>query len=312
MENFDVITERRNEDTIGIDTKSIPDILQIIIDEEKKVPLAVEKEIPAISRAVELVVRCLSGDGRVIYVGSGTSGRLGVIDAAECPPTYGISPDRIQAVVAGGREAVFRATERAEDDREQGELDMARMGISEEDVVVGITASGRTPYVLGALEEAKRRGAKTIGITCNERSLLSRVADVIVQTITGPEVIMGSTRMKAASAQKIVLNAISTASMIKLGKVYDNLMVDLQVTNTKLLARARRILRLATGADDTTVERVLKEANYNIKAAIVMIETHTSFDEACRLLRGAGGFIKRAISLAKTGGSSGPAPREIG
>ncbi len=229
-------TEARNAASMNIDIASVGEILKIINNEDKSVPAAVEKEIPYIEKAVELIVASFKAGGRLLYFGAGTSGRLGVIDAAECPPTFGTDPGLVQGFIAGGKEAMFRAQEGAEDYEENGAADVVKAGVNQNDVVCGIAASRRTPYVIGAVKKAKQLGAKTLYITCNPRSEFNiKEVDVAICPYVGPEVVMGSTRMKSGTAQKLVLNMLTTASMIRLGKVYENMMIDLQMTNKKLV-----------------------------------------------------------------------------
>lgn len=289
-------TEQRNKNSMDIDVRSISEILKIINDEDKTVPLAVEKELPYIEQAVELVVSSLKNGGRLLYFGAGTSGRLGVIDAAECPPTFGTTPELIQAFIAGGKEAMFKAQEGAEDLEENGAKDVAAAKVNSKDVVCGIAASRRTPYVIGAVKKAKQLGAKTIYITCNPREEFNiKEADVAICPYVGPEVIMGSTRMKSGTAQKLVLNMLTTASMIRLGKVYENMMIDLQMTNKKLIERSKRIVMTITGVNYEQAADYLKKAGGNVKTALVMIKAKISAEEARERLRKADGFVKKAI-----------------
>lgn len=274
-------------------------MLTLINSEDQKVALAVRAEIPNIARAVEVIAQRLAGGGRLFYVGAGTSGRLGIIDAAECPPTFGTDPELVQGVIAGGRGAVFQSVEGAEDSREQGKQDLKERGLTAQDVVVAIAASGRTPYCLGALEYARQVGTPTVALTCNPGSPMTELAEIVITPMVGPEVIMGSTRMKAGTAQKLVLNMISTAVMIKLGKVYSNLMVDVRATNEKLLERARRIVVLATGTDPATAAEALRQAGYQVKTAILMIAGGVGLAEAAQLLREERGYIRRALGRMK-------------
>nr|BCX00027.1 MAG: N-acetylmuramic acid 6-phosphate etherase [Bacteroidota bacterium] len=290
-----LLTEQRNPASMHIDLADTEEILRIINAEDRRVPEAVGREIPYIAQAVELVVEAFRQGGRLFYVGAGTSGRIGVQDAAECPPTFGTDPEMVQAIIAGGPEAVFRAQEGAEDRAEDGARAIRERGVSERDVVCGLAASRRTPFVVGAIEEARRRGARTIFVTCNPREEFDLQVDVAICPVVGPEVIMGSTRMKCGTAQKLVLNMISTASMIRLGKVYENLMVDLQLTNQKLRQRARRILMLLTGADYESASRALEAASGHVKTALVMLLAGVDAEEARRRLHRAGGFVRRAI-----------------
>ncbi len=295
-----LVTEQRNKRSMGIDAKEIPEILKIINQEDSKVAGAVRKEIPYIARAVDLVVDSLRSGGRLIYVGAGTSGRLGILDAAECPPTFGTDPKMIQGIIAGGKKAVFRSIEGAEDRSAEGRKVIDRKRVTEKDTVCGIAASRRTPFVLAAIQRAKERGAKTIFVTTNPRSSFHIEVDVAICPEVGPEVIMGSTRMKSGTAQKLVLNMITTASMIRLGKVYENMMIDLQMKSRKLEERAKRVLMIITGVDYQTAERVLKRAHGHVKTAIVMIKSGVSESEARERLNAAGGFVRAAIAGKKT------------
>ncbi|MEQ2129011.1 N-acetylmuramic acid 6-phosphate etherase [Caldanaerobacter subterraneus KAk] len=293
----ELITEGRNPNTMDIDRLSTVDMLKKINEEDKKVPLAVEKVIPSIAEAIDRIVPRMKKGGRLIYVGAGTSGRIGILDASECPPTFGVDPGLVVGIIAGGDSAIRNAIESAEDDVEGGRQDLVNINLTERDSVVGISASGRTPYVIGALRYAKEVGALTIGLFCNENKNVESIVDVMITPIVGPEVIMGSTRMKAGTAQKLVLNMISTGVMIKLGKVYSNLMVDLQASNEKLRERARRMVKLATGAKEDLIERVLNETNYNVKLAILMIVGDMEKEKAQKLLEMADGYIAEAINL---------------
>lgn len=291
-------TEARNENTMNIDSVTTKEMIRIINEEDKKVPYAIEKETDAIAKAVDITAERLSRGGRLIYVGAGTSGRVGILDASECPPTYGVSSELVQGIIAGGNSAIFKAVEGAEDDEELGKKDLRDKKLSERDVVCGIAASGRTPYVIGAMEYAREVGAAVISVTMNKNSKMASAADVPISVEVGPEVIMGSTRMKAGTAQKLILNMISTCTMIKLGKVYSNLMVDVQASNEKLYARAKRIVLLATGEEESLIEKVLIETNYNVKLSILMIITKLKKDEAIKLLGENKGFVKKAIDAA--------------
>lgn len=301
-------TEQRNPASTNIDARSVTRILSIINKEDARVAAAVRKEIPSIAKAVELVVDALQRGGRLLYVGAGTSGRLGILDAAECPPTFGTDPDMIRGIIAGGEQAVFRAQEGVEDLEENGTADIKSVGVKSEDIVCGIAASLRTPYVIGAVKEAKASGAKTIFLTTNRRKTLysqdfidiSRSVDVAICVDVGPEVIMGSTRMKSGTAQKLVLNMITTTAMIRLGKVYGNMMVDLQMTNEKLRERAKRILMIATGVDYEGAGEVLQRAQGHVKTALVMIKAGVNREEATRRLTQAGGFVRLAIAKKGT------------
>jgi N-acetylmuramic acid 6-phosphate etherase len=291
-----LLTEQRNPNSMDIDSKSTIEILKIINEEDKKVPYVVEKEIPYIAQAVEFVVDSFKKGGRLLYFGAGTSGRLGIVDAAECPPTFGTPPEMVQGFIAGGREAVFVAQEGAEDKEENGANDVINAKVGPLDTVVGIAASRRTPYVVGAIKKAKELGAKTVFITSNPRKDFNiKEVDVAICPEVGPEVIMGSTRMKSGTAQKLILNMISTTAMIRIGKVYENMMIDLQMTNQKLVERSKRIVMIITGVSYEEAEKYLKEAKGNVKTALVMILAKVSYDEAVRRLQLSEGFVRKAI-----------------
>ena len=270
--------------------------------EDATVSRAVERELPNITQAVDAIVRSLRSGGRLIYVGAGTSGRLATLDAAECPPTFGVSPQLVQAVVAGGRRALTRAVEDAEDSAAQGARDLAARRVSRRDAVVGLTASGTTPYVLGALKLARRRGAVTIGVTAKRHAPISRIAAINIAPETGPELIHGSTRMKAGTAQKTVLNTLSTAALVRLGHVYNSWMVDVALSNRKLRGRGLRILREASGATEAQAEQALTESRGRMRIALVMLKTGASVAEAGQRLRQAGGDLRRALGEASPRG----------
>ncbi len=290
-----LITEMRNPNTMDIDSKSIEDILKIINNEDKNVPLAVEKEIPYIKKAVEIIVNAFKHGGRLIYVGAGTSGRLGVLDASECPPTFGTDPEMVRGIIAGGTVALIKAQEGAEDNKEQGGVDLMGLKFTAKDVACGIAASRRTPYVVGAIEKAREIGAKTIYITCTPREEMKIKVDVAICPVVGPEVIMGSTRMKAGTAQKLVLNMLTTTAMLRLGKVYGNMMVDLQMNSKKLEERSKRTVMTVTGVDYETAVKILNEAKGHVKTALVMILKGVDREEALRRLQIANGFVRGAI-----------------
>ena len=292
-------TEQRNPRTRGIDSKSALEIVRSIHREDATVNQAVAGALPAISRAVAEIVRSMQSGGRLFYVGAGTSGRLAVLDAAELPPTFGTSPRMVQAVIAGGRRALTHAVEGAEDNGAQGARDLAARKIGRKDAVVGITASGSTPYVLGALEYAKRSGAATVGITSNPRTPITRLAGISIVTPTGPEAITGSTRMKAGTAQKMVLNMLSTAVMIRLGRVHDNWMIGVALTNHKLRARGLRILMDASGATVADATRALRQSGHNMDAAFIILKTRASAQEAKRLLRDTHGNVHNALTRTR-------------
>jgi N-acetylmuramic acid 6-phosphate etherase len=294
-----LLTEQRNPMTMDLDRLSTEGVLRLINAQDKLVPLAVEREIPYIAQAVELVVASLRGGGRLIYVGAGTSGRLGVVDASECPPTFGTDPALVLGVMAGGRAAMFRSQEGAEDNPQQAAKDMDALGVNGKDTVCGIAASRRTPYVVGAVARARELGAKTIYVTTNPRSEFDILVDVAICPEVGPEVLMGSTRMKSGTAQKLVLNMLTTTAMVKLGKVYENMMVDLQLTNQKLVERSKRIIGMATGADYETAADYLERAGGHVKSAIVMIAARVDLAEARRRIEVSGGFVREAIGLKR-------------
>ncbi len=291
-----LLTEQRNPNSMDIDAKSTIEILKIINEEDKKVPYAVEKEIPYIAQAVEFVVESFKNGGRLLYFGAGTSGRLGVVDAAECPPTFGTPHELVQGFIAGGREAMFVAQEGAEDKEENGAIDVLKANVTSRDTVVGIAASRRTPYVVGVIKKAKELGAKTVFITSNPRNEFNiKEVDVAICPEVGPEVIMGSTRMKSGTAQKLILNMITTTAMIQIGKVYENMMIDLQMTNQKLVERSKRIVMIITGVSYEEAEKYLKEARGNVKTALVMILANVTYEEAVKRLNLSEGFVRKAI-----------------
>jgi len=289
-------TEQRNPLSMNIDKKPLVEVLKIINNEDKLVPFAVEKELPYIEEAVQIIINAFKKGGRLVYFGAGTSGRLGVIDAAECPPTFGTPDYLIRGFIAGGKEAMFAAQEGAEDSEENGAEDVLKADITSKDVVCGIAASSRTPYVIGAIKKAKQLGAKTILVTCNHRDELNiKEFDVAICPFVGPEVIMGSTRMKSGTAQKLVLNMLTTASMIRLGKVYENMMIDLQMTNKKLRERSKKIIMTITGISYDAASDFLEKAGGHVKTAIVMIKANVDAKEAKRRLINAEGFVRNAI-----------------
>ncbi len=289
------ITEQENPRTTGIGSLPIADIVRLMNEEDAGVALAVERVLPEVVRAVEGIVERLRAGGRLFYVGTGTSGRLGVLDAAECPPTFGVSPELVQAIIAGGYDATHRAVEASEDDAAAGVTDLEARGVTGRDAVVGIAASGRTPYTVGAVERARKLGAFTAALTCVPDSAITRVADVSIVAVVGPEVIAGSTRLKAGTAQKMVLNMLSTAAMIRLGYVSGNRMTNLQARNTKLRARAVRILSTETGLDETQAERALEAAGNVLRTALVMSRTQCTRDEAEHALAESNGVVPQAV-----------------
>ncbi len=288
-------TEQRNPNTADIDRVSTLEIVRRINNEDKKVAYAVERELEPIAKAVDAIQDALRAGGRLIYCGCGTSGRLGVLDAAECPPTYSADPGMVMGVMAGGERAMFKAVEGAEDNREAGREDMKQINLSAKDVLVGIAASGRTPYVLGAMAYAHEIGAKTVAVTCNKASEMNAVADIPIGVETGPEVITGSTRMKCGTAQKMVLNMLSTGAMIRLGKVYGNLMVDVMPTNEKLVRRAISIVATAADVDEEVARRTLEACGFSVKTAIVMLVRGESAEAAKERLQETGGVIAKAL-----------------
>ena len=289
-------TEQRNPHSMNIDASSTAEILKIINDEDKTVPMAVEKELPYIEQAVELIVNALKNGGRLLYFGAGTSGRLGVVDASECPPTFGTPYDLIVGNIAGGKEAMFRAQEGAEDYEENGAKDILKNKVTSKDVVCGIAASRRTPYVIGAVKKAKELGASTLYITCIPREKFDLdTVDIAICPYVGPEIVMGSTRMKSGTAQKLVLNMLTTTAMIRMGKVYENMMIDLQMTNKKLVERSKRIVMMITGISYEEASKYLNEAGGHVKTALVMILGKVDLNEAGRRLKLADGFVRAAI-----------------
>lgn len=291
-----LLTESRNPDTLEIDRWSAIDIVTKINAQDQQVPLAVAQVLPAIAQAVDWTADAMDKGGRLFYVGAGTSGRLGILDASECPPTFGTPPELVQGLIAGGESAVFRAVEGAEDSAELAVRDLATRKLSANDIVVGIAASGRTPYVVGALEFARQSGCRTVALVCSPDSEMSAIAQLTICVETGPEVIMGSTRLKAGTAQKLVLNMLTTAVMIRRGKVYSNLMVDVQATNMKLAERARRIVMLAAGVTREQAAELLAQANGSAKTAIVMVLAGVTATEAQERLEQARGFVAAAIT----------------
>jgi N-acetylmuramic acid 6-phosphate etherase len=292
-------TEQRNPRTHRIDKKSALGIVRAIHREDAKVAKAVARALPSIARAVDAIAQALQQGGRLFYVGAGTSGRLAALDAAELPPTFGTHSRMVQAVIAGGRRALTHAVEGAEDNRAQGARDLAAHKLSACDVVAGITASGSTPYVLGALEFAQRRKAVTIGITSNPRTPITHATKIIIVTPTGPETITGSTRMKAGTAQKMVLNMLSTAAMIRMGRVYDNWMIGVALTNRKLQARGLRILAEASGATVAEATRALRQSGHRMDVALIIVKGSLSAEQAKHLLRSTNGNVRAALDTTK-------------
>lgn len=292
-------TEQRNPHSAQIDAVSTLEMLTIINEEDKKVPLAVGKVLPQIAEGVDAITKAMQNGGRLFYIGAGTSGRLGILDAVECPPTYSTEPELVQGLIAGGLPAIFKAKEGAEDDPELAKKDLQEAGFTKKDVLVGIAASGRTPYVIGALKFANELGAVTIAVSCSEGSEIAKVAKIAITPIVGPEVVTGSTRMKAGTAQKLVLNMLSTGTMIKLGKVYGNLMVDVKTSNKKLEERARRIVMEATGCSREEAIAALGKADGKAKLAILLQLADCTPDEGRKLLVEAHGHLASALNLKK-------------
>ena len=288
-------SEQSNSESEQLDSLSPLELVELMNRQDQTVALAVEKVLHPISRAVESAAESLREGGRIIYVGAGTSGRLGILDASECPPTFSTPPFMVQALIAGGREAMFKATEGAEDDREQGAADIAGLAVTGRDTVVGLAASGRTPYVLGAMAEAQRRGATSVGIACNGGAPLSAAVDIAIVPIVGPEILAGSTRLKSGTAQKMVLNMISTGAMVQIGKCYANRMVDLNASNEKLRARSLNLVQELTPCEKSVALKLLVESNWNIKTAILVGKTGRSPVEAAELIRQHGGHLQRAL-----------------
>ena len=291
-----LISEERNPNTMEIDLLPTTEILRTMNREDSSVPDAVGKVIPEIARAVDRIVNAFGQGGRLIYLGAGTSGRLGVLDAAECPPTFSVPGDLVVGLIAGGADALVKAIEGAEDDAEGALPALKGIGLTEKDVVVGVAASGRTPYVMGGLTHAKALGATTVALSCNQDSAIAHITDIAILPIVGPEVLAGSTRLKSGTAQKLVLNMLTTGSMIRLGKCYQNLMVDLRPTNMKLIARAARIVMLATGCTTEQAQEALQRTDNDVKLAILMTATGMPIEEAKLALRSAGGFLRKAIA----------------
>ena len=290
-------TEERNPRTRGLDRKSTREILRVLNAEDARVALAVRRELPKIARAVDTIVKSIRSGGRLFYVGAGTSGRLAVLDAAECPPTFGTSPKMVQAIIAGGSRAVTGAVEGAEDSAKNGARDLRKAGVKRGDVVVGLAASGTTPYVIGAMQSARKHGAVTVGVTSNSRSPLARAVNIAIVPDTGPEAISGSTRLKAGTAQKMVLNLLSTASMVRLGRGYENWMVYVALTNQKLRQRGARILQEASEATVSAIEQVMSQSQHDLPVALVMLKTGANAREARQRLQKSGGHVRQALEF---------------
>lgn len=290
-----LISEGRNPRSMDIDLMSAAEIVELINAEDRAVPEAVGAVLPQVAAAVERIVTAFEAGGRLIYIGAGTSGRLGVLDASECPPTYGVPPTMVVGLIAGGPGALLKAVEGAEDDVAQGAADLERIAADSKDVVVGIAVSGRTPYVIGALEHAAKVGAATVALTCNPDSPIARMAEISIAPVVGPEVVTGSTRMKSGTAQKLVLNMLSTASMVRIGKTFQNLMVDMQATNKKLIARAVRVVMQATECTAEEAEAALAGAGNDMKVAILTVLTGQSVEQARASLVVSGGHLREAL-----------------
>ncbi len=290
-----LISEGRNPRTMDIDLLPTIDVLRKINDEDEAVPAAVEKVVPEIAAAVDRIVLAFQKGARLIYMGAGTSGRLGVLDASECPPTFGVPEGMVVGLIAGGPDALVRSTEGAEDDPKMGAKALLEIGLTSDDVVVGIAVSGRTPYVIGGLSYAKQVGATTVALSCNPASTIADIADIAISPVVGPEVLTGSTRLKSGTAQKLVLNMLTTASMIRIGKIYQNLMVDLNPSNKKLVARATRIVMQTTGCAAQQAKQALAQTGNDVKLAILVTITGMGVEEARVALGKAGGFLRKAI-----------------
>lgn len=289
------ITEERNPNSLGIDEKPVEEILRIINAEDRKVPKAIDAELPIIADAVEAIAATISNRGRVFFAGAGSSGRIGVAEAAEIPPTFGLSPESVQGVMAGGADAYSGSVEVSEDDEPAGARMLMERGIGRDDILVALSASGRTPYALGALRKAREVGVMTVSLTCNPEAPMNSLADIPIVINVGPEVVAGSTRMKAGTAQKLVLNMLTTAAMIRLGRVYDGLMIGVQPTNEKLRERATRIIETIAEVSSEVAARALDEAQGDVRVAIVIAKTGESPEESKRILESAGGSLRRAL-----------------
>lgn len=292
-------TEMRNAGTMALDEMTPLEIITIMNHEDERVAKVVKGALPQVAKAVEWTTKSLQTGGRIIYIGAGTSGRLGILDASECPPTFGVSYDCVVGIIAGGKEAFIKAAEGAEDNPDLGRDDLIGIHLTSKDTVVGIAASGRTPYVLGAMAYAKETGCRTVAIVCNENMEMSRAADIGIELLTGPEILTGSTRLKAGTAEKMVLNMISTASMVGIGKVYENLMVDVQQTNEKLVCRAENIVMEAVNCSREDARKALKEADGDAKLAITRMLLNCNIARARKLLEGAKGKIRIAVMNGK-------------
>ncbi|GAB2491016.1 N-acetylmuramic acid 6-phosphate etherase [Alkalibacterium psychrotolerans] len=288
-------TEKQNPNTMNLDEMTVREAVAVMNQEDKNVAEAIGEVIPEIEEAVKIIISQLEKGGRLIYTGAGTSGRLGVLDAAECPPTFGTPKEQVVGLIAGGQRAFTEAIEGSEDSLEMGKSDLEAIDLNENDVVVGLAASGRTPYVIGALQYANEINTPTVAVACNKNSEIGKVANIAIEAVPGPEVLTGSTRLKAGSTQKMILNMLSTVSMVGIGKVYKNLMVDVQPTNEKLVSRAENIVMKATDADRDTAKKKLAESNGNVKLAIIMILLNTDKDSAAERLNESNGHIRKAL-----------------
>lgn len=289
-------TETRNQNTMNLDTMSALEIVTVMNQEDTKIPQAIAPALPAIAQCVEWTTQSVESGSRIIYMGAGTSGRLGVLDAVECPPTFGVAPEVVVGLIAGGEKAFVKAVEGAEDSRELGREDLVTIGLTKQDTVIGIAASGRTPYVLGGLAYAQEVGCHTVAISCNPGSPIGKAAELAIEVVPGPEVLTGSTRLKSGTCQKLILNMISTATMVRCGKAYQNLMVDVMQTNEKLVVRAQNIVMEATGCDRETAAEKIALASGSAKTAITMILADCSLEEAKQRLEKANGHVRDAIS----------------
>ncbi|HIF9115548.1 TPA: N-acetylmuramic acid 6-phosphate etherase [Photobacterium damselae] len=290
-----LVTESRNQASHAIDTLSTLDMVTVINQEDQKVALAVEKTLPEVALAVDAIADAFMVGGRLIYMGAGTSGRLGILDASECPPTYGSNPNQVVGLIAGGHKAILKAVENAEDNQELAEQDLQNLGLTENDVVVGIAASGRTPYVIGGMKYAHSIGAQVVAISCNPQSEMTKIADIAITPVVGAEVVTGSSRMKAGTAQKLVLNMLTTGAMIRTGKVFGNLMVDVEATNAKLIQRQTNIVMQATDCDVAQAEEALSACDRHCKTAILMILAGLDAEQAKKQLANHNGFIRSAL-----------------
>ena len=288
-------TEQRNKETINLDRMSVREALVVMNKEDRKVAEAIEEVLPEIEEAVHVIIEKFNAGGRLIYIGAGTSGRLGVLDAAECPPTFGAPKEQVVGIIAGGDKALTEAIEGSEDHLEMGEEDLKTIGLTKDDVVVGLAASGRTPYVIGALEYANSIHAPTVAVACTRESEIGKVANIAIEATPGPEVLTGSTRLKAGTTQKLILNMLSTISMVGIGKAYKNLMVDVQPSNEKLISRAINIVMQATKAEEKVAEQKLEESGENVKAAILMILLDIDKDMAEKKLEETKGHIRKSL-----------------